>query len=56
MEDALRATVEFGYELDSDGRLKRTTRFRLTPQDGFVTSSKEALDYTIVAIAECCPL
>jgi endonuclease G len=52
MEDACKATVEFGYELDSVGRLKRTTRFRLTPQEGFVTSSKEALDYTIVAIAE----
>ncbi|MBY5721774.1 hypothetical protein HFO33_35370 [Rhizobium leguminosarum] len=51
-EDALKATVEFGYELDAEGRLKRTTRFRLTPQDGFVTSPKGALDYTIVAIAE----
>lgn len=50
-EDALRATVEFGYELDVEGRLKRTTRFRLTPEDGFVTSPKEMLDYTIVAIA-----
>jgi endonuclease G len=51
-DDAFRATVEFGYELDGQGRLKRTTRFRLTPQDGFVTSPKTALDYTIVAIAE----
>ncbi|WP_018240699.1 DNA/RNA non-specific endonuclease [Ensifer sp. BR816] len=51
-EDALKATVEFGYELDAEGRLKRTTRFRLSPQDGFVTSPKDALDYTIVAIAE----
>lgn len=50
--DADRATVEFGYELDADGRLKRTTRFRLTPLDGWVTSPKTELDYTIVAIAE----
>jgi len=51
-EDAARALVEFGYELDSEGRLKRTTRFRLRPQDGFVTSPKDKLDYTIVAIAD----
>lgn len=51
VEDALKATVEFGYELDADGRLKRSTRFRLTPQDGFVTSPRSALDYTIVAVA-----
>ncbi|MBB3979357.1 endonuclease G [Rhizobium azooxidifex] len=50
--DALKATVEFGYELDAEGRLKRATRFRLTPQDGFVASPRDALDYTIVAIAE----
>jgi endonuclease G len=51
-DDAFRATVEFGYELDGGGRLRRTTRFRLTPQEGFVTSPKTALDYTIVAIAD----
>ncbi|MDO8409390.1 MAG: DNA/RNA non-specific endonuclease [Phenylobacterium sp.] len=50
-QDALRATVEFGYELDGEGRLRRTTRFQLTPQDGFITSPKDKLDYTIVAIA-----
>ncbi|MFA1623287.1 DNA/RNA non-specific endonuclease [Rhizobium mongolense] len=51
-EDALKAAVEFGYELDAEGRLKRTSRFRLSPQDGFVTSPRDALDYTIVAIEE----
>ncbi|WP_156679962.1 DNA/RNA non-specific endonuclease [Sphingomonas profundi] len=49
--DAARATVEFGYELDGTGRLKRTTRFRLTPEDGWIGSPRDALDYTIVAIA-----
>ena len=51
-QDAQRATVEFGYELDHEGRLRRTTRFRLTPQDGWISSPKNKLDYTIVAIAE----
>lgn len=51
VEEAMTATVEFGYELDGEGRLKRSTRFRLTPQDGFVTSDRNALDYTIVALA-----
>lgn len=51
-EDALRATIEFGYELDGSGRLKHSTRFVLTPQDGFVTSPRDRLDYTIVAVAE----
>jgi endonuclease G len=50
--DAERATVEFGYELDGEGRLKRTTRFRLTPIDGWISSPKTELDYTIVAIAD----
>lgn len=49
---ALAATIEFGYELDGEGRLRNSTRFRLTPQDGFVTSPRTELDYTIVAIAE----
>lgn len=49
-DDALRSTIEFNYQLGGDGRLQRTISFRLAPQDGFVTSPKEALDYTIVAI------
>lgn len=52
VDQALAATVEFGYELDAGGRLRRSTHFRLTPQDGFVTSGRDKLDYTIVAIAE----
>ncbi|WP_036294998.1 DNA/RNA non-specific endonuclease [Methylosinus sp. PW1] len=51
-EDALRATIEFGYELDGSGRLRRSTRFALSPQDGFVTSPRNRLDYTIVVVAE----
>lgn len=50
-EDAARATVEFNYQAGADGRLLRSNRFRLTPQDGFVSSPKDELDYTIVAIA-----
>lgn len=51
-ENALRATLEFGYELDSEGGLRRSVRFRLTPQEGFVSSPRDRLDYTIVAVAE----
>lgn len=51
-QDAARATIEFGYELDGEGRLRRTQRFALTPALGWISSPRDQLDYTIVAIAE----
>lgn len=50
--DARLATVEFNYQAGVDGRLLATRRFTLKPQDAFVTSAPDELDYTIVAIAE----
>lgn len=48
---AARSFAEFGYEAGETGELMSGKRFKLLPGKGFVTSPKEALDMTIVAIA-----
>jgi endonuclease G len=51
--DAQKATeffVEFNYELDVMAVPKAVTRFALAPDDFFMSSPKDALDFTIVAL------
>lgn len=50
IEDASRASVQFGYEMDLNGRIRDGKTFLLTPQESFLTDAE--LDFTIVAIAE----
>jgi endonuclease G len=52
MEAARRATIEFGYELDAEGRFRTPTRFPLAPDEAFLTDPKTELDFTLVAVAE----
>jgi endonuclease G, mitochondrial len=49
-EAARRAAIEFGYERDANGRFKTSRRFRLDPDLAFITSDKNQLDYTLVAL------
>lgn len=49
-EAAQRAEIEFGYERDATGRFKTSRRFRLDPDRAFITSDKNQLDYTLVAV------
>lgn len=44
--------VEFGYQRDADGALSAGTPAALAPDSLFLTSSEDALDFTIVALAE----
>ncbi|HEV7333085.1 MAG TPA: DNA/RNA non-specific endonuclease [Flavisolibacter sp.] len=50
MESAAVSFAEFEYETDLNGVLKQGKRFRLRPDLSFITSEKELLDFTIVAI------
>ena len=43
------AVAEFNYEVDSDGRLRETIRYRFSPNALFHTNP--ALDYTVVALS-----
>ncbi len=49
-EDARGAVIEFGYERDANGNRKTSHRFRLDPASTFITSDKNKLDYTLVAV------
>ncbi|PSB56061.1 DNA/RNA non-specific endonuclease [Chamaesiphon polymorphus] len=49
-EAARRAVIEFGYERDANGRFKTSRRFHLDPDLAFITSDKNELDYTLVAV------
>ena len=42
--------AEFDYELGVDGNPLTPTRFALAPQEAFVTSDRDDLDYTVVAL------
>lgn len=48
--DALASFVEFNHELNIMGRPKPVTRFTLAPNGFFMSSSREDLDFTIVAM------
>ncbi len=47
---AQEAVIEFGYERDVNGKFKTSHRFRLDPASTFITSGKDKLDYTLVAV------
>jgi endonuclease G, mitochondrial len=49
-EAAQGAVIEFGYERDASGNRKTSHRFRLDPASTFITSDKDKLDYTLVAV------
>jgi endonuclease G, mitochondrial len=42
--------VEFEYELDTQRRTKTPTRFRFAPENVFLTSNQDDLDFTLIAI------
>jgi endonuclease G, mitochondrial len=50
MEAAQGALIEFGVERDANGKRKTSHRFRLDPASTFITSDKNKLDYTLVAV------
>jgi endonuclease G, mitochondrial len=49
-EAAQRGAIEFGYERDANGIFKTSRRFRLDPDRAFITSDRNQLDYTLVAV------
>jgi len=56
-QQAQAAIIEFGYELDLTGMPKISSRFRLRPDLGFITSTNpdvdpQSLDYSLIAIED----
>jgi endonuclease G, mitochondrial len=50
--DARLLLAEFNYELDQNNHPKDTTRFQLAPEEFFITSHFNELDFTIVAVGD----
>lgn len=50
IDEASRASIQFGYEMDINGRIRDGKTFQLTPQEAFITDPE--LDFTLVAVAE----
>lgn len=50
IDEATRASAQFGYEMDINGRIREGKIFQLVPQDAFLTDAE--LDFTIVAVSE----
>ncbi|NMF66493.1 DNA/RNA non-specific endonuclease [Brasilonema octagenarum] len=50
VDAAMRASAQFGYEMDISGKINQWKAFNLTPQEGFITDPE--LDFTLVAVAE----
>ncbi len=46
---ATRASIQFGYEMDTSGRIREGKAFALAPTEAFITDSE--LDFTLVAVA-----
>lgn len=51
-EDARASLVEFNYELNRMGQPKPVTRFALAPDNFFMSSPQEDLDFTVVAVGD----
>jgi len=49
-DEATRASAQFGYEMNANGRIQDGKTFQLMPQEAFMTDPE--LDFTLVAIAE----
>lgn len=52
VDDARRSTIEFGYERGATGEFHKSHRFRVDPDALFLTSGKDLLDFSLVAVAE----
>lgn len=52
LEEARRAVIEFGYEREANGQFKTSRRFRLDPDNTFITVPKDSLDFTLIAVME----
>lgn len=50
VDAAMRASAQFGYEMDIGGKIREGKAFALTPQFAFMTDPE--LDFTLVAVAE----
>jgi endonuclease G len=50
VEQARQTSVQFGYEINVNGRIKQGETFALTPEEAFFTAPE--LDFTLVAVAE----
>jgi len=50
IDEAMRSSVQFGYEMDLNGRIREGKMFQLMPQAAFITDPE--LDFTLVAVAE----
>lgn len=51
-DEARRSIAGFGYESDITGMLRQGKQFRFAPDLAFVTSPKQDLDFTLVAVEE----
>jgi len=51
-EDAMTSLVEFNYELNRIRQPKPVTRFVLAPDNFFMSSPQEDLDFTVVAVGD----
>ncbi|KAB8330708.1 hypothetical protein SD80_029085 [Scytonema tolypothrichoides VB-61278] len=50
VDAAMRASAQFGYEMDISGKIHQGKAFELTPEEAFITDPE--LDFTLVAVAE----
>lgn len=50
VDAAMRASAQFGYEMDIRGKIHQGKAFELTPEEAFITDPE--LDFTLVAVAE----
>lgn len=50
VEEAARASIQFGYEVDINGTIRDGKRFQLIPSEAFITDPE--LDFTLIAVAE----
>ncbi|NJM74285.1 MAG: hypothetical protein HC862_31865 [Scytonema sp. RU_4_4] len=50
VDTAMRASAQFGYEMDISGKIHQGKAFELNPGEAFITDPE--LDFTLVAVAE----
>jgi endonuclease G, mitochondrial len=50
VDAAMRASAQFGYQMDISGKIDQGKAFALTPEEAFITDAE--LDFTLVAVAE----
>jgi endonuclease G len=52
LDDARRSTIEFGYDRGANGEFHTSRRFHMDPDSLFLSSGKDLLDFTLVAVAD----